>query len=61
MAEHVVKVRRIEVTIFVAQRSKSVWIASGTGPTGKVLNDIKGRSEGLAAKAWRDAAEYHHY
>lgn len=59
MAEHIVKVRGIEVSIQVWQESKTVWKASGAGPTGKRLDEIKGRTESDAVRQWRQAAEYH--
>lgn len=60
MGKHSVKVRGIAVEVSVWQKSKTVWIASGTGPAGKDPGSIQGRTESQALEKWRLAAEYHH-
>lgn len=42
--------------ITVDQKSKSVWVAVGDY-MGETLR-VQGRSEGVAVKRWREAAEY---
>jgi len=45
------------VEIIVYQKSKSVWIATGTY-LGRSF-DVKASTSGSAAKLWADAAKYH--
>lgn len=46
---------RVEITVY--QKSKTVWIATGTY-LGK-HHEAKSSSAGSAAKLWADAARYH--
>ena len=57
MAERTVKVHSDTVEISVYQKSKSVWIATGTY-LGQHYQ-VTGRSEVQAASAWAEAARYH--
>lgn len=57
MGSRTVKVWGDNVEISVHQKSKSVWIATGTY-LGKPYQ-VQGRSETQAASAWAEAARYH--
>ena len=54
--EITVKVWDQDVTIYVYQRSKSVWVASGDYMGHSI--QVTGRSSSQAASLWRDAARY---
>lgn len=54
--EHEVTIDQEVCQVKVNQRSKSVWVASGTC-RGKHVT-VEGRSESQAIAAWRDAAAY---
>jgi hypothetical protein len=56
MSERTVKVWDKPHRVTVYQTSKTVWIASGEY-MGKTVQ-AKGRSEGTAIAAWREAARY---
>lgn len=56
MGDRTVKVWGENVEISVYQKSKAVWIATGSY-LGKHY-ETKGQSENQAAKAWAEAARY---
>ena len=56
MGTMIVKVWGKDIEIKVYQKSKSVWIAVGSHNGEQI--DVKGSSEGAAAKLWRATAEY---
>jgi hypothetical protein len=56
MGTTIVKVWGRDVEITVYQKSKSVWIAVGDH-NGESI-EVKGASEGAAAKLWRETATY---
>ncbi len=54
--DHKVSVWGQEIVIHVYQKSKSVWIASGTYMDEHL--DVKRSTRGAAIKGWIDAARY---
>lgn len=56
MSVHTVHAYPETCQVHVYQRSKTVWIASGTFQ-GQPLQQ-RGRSEAAAVKAWKDIAEF---
>lgn len=54
--KHTVKVRNEDVEVHVFQKSKTVWIASGTYMDQHI--EVSRRSWTAALAAWREAARY---
>lgn len=54
--KHTVKVWNEEIEVHVYQKSKTVWIATGTYMDHHI--EVSRRSASAALSAWRDAAKY---